>query len=327
LLAAAAASATTHARADTDVDLSGRLESGVELKELKHGESETKGKLKAKTERKAKARLVLEVDMSSLDKELELQEAYIDQRLGDKEDGRSLEIGLGEKTLGLEYDLGDDDRLPIKRTLLYRKLETFAYVGHETTVRYRSEAAPHSRDVDLMLSLGYAESLDVDTILGLKQEFAPDWYWGTWAMVQSDKISSGRQMVWAFIGSLLWMESANRLELELASGQDPFESEFQKTFGDGKSRYFASAKALYGYFFDFGGDSGLQPYVSATTYRYDVELPRYDAVETLVGVNYKITKALQVDASVDVVGTNSKAEPSERTYNDSFANVEAKYVF
>src|SRR5687767_8095070 len=75
------------ARADADLDVSGRLTTGFEVEGLKHGKAETKAKLKAKTERKAKARIVVEVEASNLERELKLEEAYIDQKL---DDGREL---------------------------------------------------------------------------------------------------------------------------------------------------------------------------------------------------------------------------------------------
>jgi len=104
------------------VELSGRVTTGVEIEQPKNGKSETAAKLKAKTKREDKTRASVEVEATTVDREVVLREAEIDHKFAG---GHALELGLLKKEFGLEYELSDADRLPIKRTLLYKKLETF----------------------------------------------------------------------------------------------------------------------------------------------------------------------------------------------------------
>jgi hypothetical protein len=312
---------------DHTPEFSGRVTTGFRVKELKHGEAETKGRVELETDRREKAKIEIEAEASSVDKKITLIEAYIDQKLGG--DARLI-VGYDKKLLGLEYELGDDERLPIYRTLIYRKLETFAYVGRESTVRYEQRVEPHSGDVAWTVSAGYGESLDADVMASVRREVARDWTIGAWTLLQSDKINRARQVVWATMLSTIYMPGDERFEAELAAGQDPFESEFQKTFGDGKNRYYGGWRLLYGQ--RLGAAPGAaegywEPFAGLSGVRHDMSLPHFNTAELLLGVNYRFTKALVLGVDVNLVATQSKIDRDERTFNDSGGALELKYVF
>lgn len=301
------------------VEISGRVTTGVEIEQPKNGKSETAAKLKAKTKREGKTRASVEVEATTADREVILRGAEIDHKFGG---GHSLELGLLKKEFGLEYELSDADRLPIKRTLLYKKLETFTYVGRESIVRWRHEGEA----LDTAVSVGYADSLDAHVLAALGAEFADDWHWHAWVLLQSDKVNRGRQEVGAVAGALAYLGPEARVEAELFGGVDPLETEFQRALGDKKTRYFAGGRGLYGRVFGSRED-GLEPYFGLAGVRHDVTLPRHYSDQLLLGMNWYVSRVLQISLNASLIETVSRIDPDLKTYNDSSAGVEAKYVF
>ena len=302
-----------------EVKFQGEVSSGVEVVEFKNGRSKTEAELKLETDRTEGVKAVLEFEVSNNDPDVELEEIYIDKKM---ESGNKVILGVTKKILGLEYQRSDRKRLPISRTLIYRKLETFAYVGKETTLRYETD---QEDSTCFTVSAGYAASLDYNIMGLVKSDLGNDLSLLWTGLVQSDKITNSRQMVWATTFSLLLDSDSMLAEAELIGGQDPFESDFEKTFGDGRKVVFAGAKLLYG--LKLGDQGRYQPFLSYSNVRHDLDFIRYYSDEYLFGLEYKATKMLSFAGNLNLVSTNSRSDYEPRYWNDSSVSLNAKLRF
>lgn len=304
-----------------EVNVSGEVITGIEIEEFKNGKAETAAEVKIESERNDGIKGVLEIEMSNIDREVKLEEVFIDRKF---DSGNKLVIGLTKKILGLEYDRSARERMPDSRTLIYRKLETFAYVGYETTIRY--EAKPEDQDsISYKYSFGYADSLDFNIsgliMIPLNGDLSVGWS----GLVQSDKINKGRQVVWASALSLLFDSEMTLAEGELIGGVDPFESEFEKTFGDSRNVLFAGGKLLGG--LKLGEGLKYEPFLAYSNVRHDWEYIRYYSAEYLAGLNYHATKNLKVSANLSLVSTNSRIDYEKTNWNDSTVSFAASLYF
>lgn len=302
-----------------EIKFEGEVSSGVEIVEFKNGQSKTEAELKLETERTDGLKAALEFEVSNSDKDVRLEEIYIDKKM---ESGSKVILGVTKKILGLEYERSNKKRLPISRTLIYRKLETFAFVGKETTIRYESDTTGETL---FTVSAGYAASLDYNLMGLVKTDIGQNLSLLWTGLVQSDKITNGRQMVWATTFSLLLDSDSHLMEAELVGGQDPFESDFEKTFGEGRKVIFAGVKLLYG--LKLGDQGRYQPFVSYSNVRHDLDFIRYYSDEYLVGLEYKATKMFSVAGNLNLVSTNSRIDHDRRYWNDSSVALNAKLRF
>lgn len=309
----------TFSFAATEVKFEGEVSSGVEVIEFKNGRSKTEAELKLETDRKDGVKAVLEFEVSNNNPDVELEEIYIDKKM---ETGSKVILGVTKKILGLEYERSENKRLPVSRTLIYRKLETFAFVGKETTLRYESDQDSRTY---FTVSAGYAASLDYNIMSLVKADLGKDLSVLWTGLVQSDKITNSRQMVWATTFSLLLDSDSMLAEAELIGGQDPFESDFEKTFGDGRKVVFAGAKILYG--LKLGDQRNYQPFVAYSNVRHDLDFVRYHSEEYLLGLEYKATKLLSFSSNLNLVSTNSRVDYDRRYWNDSSVCLNAKLRF
>jgi hypothetical protein len=307
--------------ADEGVKVEGEVKTGVEVLEFKNGKAVTEAQLKIETKRVDSVKAKIELEMDNLDRVVEMEEVFLDKKFSDEQ---KLVIGLTKKIIGLEYERSDNERMPLSRTLVYRKLETFAFVGRETTVRYISEDE-NKKAKFFKASLGYADSLDynISSIFSLPVGGDLSVLWS--GLVQSDKINKGRQLAWATAFSALYDSETMLLEAELFAGIDPYESEFEKAFGSGRTVHFGAAKFLAG--MRLGGESQYEPFLGYSNVRHDVEYVRYYSAEYLAGLNYYINKAFTLAANMSLVATNSRFDYSKFTWNDSSVEFSAGMRF
>lgn len=307
------------------VKIEGRISAGFELEEFKNGRSSHDAELGFETRRKRGTRAVASMRGQSDDSAVVLEDAYIEHEL---EKGEDLLGGQMKKRLGLEYAQSDRERLTVRRSPLYQKLEEFAYVGREMTLRYNLDADLKAGDRGYQASLGYSESIDVNVTLHVEQPFAGgDMSAGVWALLQSDRIDAGRQFVFAAVMSLWSNHEGRRFQVELMGGVDPYMSEFARTYGDGEQVHYAGAKVQYGVSFPLSDGERIEPLVQASWIAHDVDAKGYDTLQLLLGGNYWLSEELRLALNVEGIGTNSPIDLSERAYGDSNATFEATYYF
>lgn len=309
----------------TGVKIEGRVSVGFESEEFRNGRSYYDAEIEFETKRKQGTRAVTSFRAKSKDTAVVLEDAYIDHKI---EDGESLYVGQTKKRLGLEYHKKDSERLTIERSPVYQKLEEFAFVGREMTIRWEQEPDLKAGERGYQASVGYSESIDANVILHTEQPFSGgDFSAGAWLLLQSDRIDAGRQLVYATILSLWTNLDDHRFQFELVGGKDPFMSEYERAFGDGKPVHFAAAKAQYGLGIKTAADNLLEPLVQTSVVTHDLETPGYNTIQLLIGFNYWMSDALRVAFNIEGIGTNSPLDLKTRAYNDSNARIEATYYF
>ncbi len=309
------------------IKLDGRLDVGFKIKGTENGSSEVEAKLKLKTKRRKGTRAVMRLEASYEEREAYIQEGFIDHKF---KNGNRLEFGLNRKRFGLEYEFSSDEHPLFKESILYRKLEDFGFVGRELLIRLIGAANEEGDDAPFAVSAGYSESLDTH-VNGHYQWNLSDTgtKLGTWLLVQNDRIDSATQVSWVHGWALWQRNSARHWEVELMGGMDPFETEFEKTFGDGSKVYFYGFKGMWSYRI---GDGDLQeetwePIFLLSHVVHDSREPDYNSLQVGLGMNYHFHKDFLVGLQLDGVGTNSRLDKDKRTYDDSRSMFLARLFF
>jgi len=293
--------------------ISGWLRAGVEyFYNERFRENFYRGKVQFNV--KADKNLEAQIDIrgESDTHEMELREAFLTVDLGKAE---ALDFGQNEKRFGVEFQKPKEKLLTAERTLLYRYLEPFGFVGRDVNFRYYRKAKPDGRRRGISLGLGYSEDHNVTAVghstrLNTIGSFAL----GASGVVQIDKIAGGSQTAWALGGELLRDTEKHHVEIEAMIGQDPFESEFEKSFGDGKNVYFGGGKILYGHYFT---KSRLEPVVVSSLLVPDLDAFEVNTIEFLVGLNYYAASSLRIGLNGDLLLKTSAKNQDERTYAGS----------
>lgn len=261
----------------------------------------------------------IDIRNESADHELELREAFFTVDLGKAE---GLDFGQSKKQFGTEFQKSKEKLLTAERTLLYRYLEPFGFVGRDVSFRYYRKARDDVRRSGMSLALGFSEDHNLTAIgrttrLRTLGSFAM----GASGLVQLDKIAGGSQTVWALGGEMLRDTEKHHVEIEAMIGQDPFSSEFEKSFGDGKNVYFGGGKILYGHYFT---KSRLEPVLVSSLLVPDLNTFDRNTVQLLVGLNYYAAAALRLALNGDLRLATSAKNQDERTYAGSNVILQAQ---
>lgn len=251
--------------------------------------------------------------------EMELREAFFTVDLGK---AKGLDFGQNKKQFGLEFQKSKEKLLTAERTLLYRYLEPFGFVGRDVNLHYYRKARAGVRHSGFAFGLGYSEDHNI-TAVGhtTRLKALGSFALGASGLVQLDKIAGGSQTVWALGGEILRDTEKHHVELEAMFGQDPFASEFEKSFGDGQNVYFGGGKILYGHYFS---KSRLEPVVVSSLLVPDLETVDLNTIQLLVGLNYYANSALRIGLNSDLLLTTSAQNQDERTYVGSNVILQAQ---
>ena len=282
------------------VKLSGWIETG--LKATPSGESFSGGRVKIKTKRKMGARGVLSYEANTSETS-SLKDAYIDYKL---DDSQKVQMGQAKKRFGYEYDTGKLKRLAIKRSPLYRKLETFSYVGREMVFRYEKEAESYHLD----LSMGYNETQDAHFLSHYKWLISPKDSLSAFLLLQSDVIFEGRQNVFAVDFSYSHKGETTSALFELLGGIDPDASQVEKLYYQGETIYFWGAKWQQGFRLE---NEKTTLFYQLTYIAHDTKEKEDNTLAGLLGVNHLITPHLQAALNLTFEGERTK-EDSKRDF-------------
>ncbi len=315
----------TLAAADDDkskIKFDGFVRSMLDIESKGRGEIWHEGRLSAKSKRKNGFRGEVELEFETRTDSLEVLEAVIDRKLEDK---WRWEAGYTQKRVGVEYEENRLERATIDRTMMYRRLELFNYVGRENVVRLRKED-PSDRFNDWSLAAGFSES-ENGSLIGNWQTALPgiDARYGLWAEVGTDKIQDGVQTVFVLMNSLWHRSDSDLWQLEWAIGLDPQQSEFERIFANSEKVYFSGLNVLWGRRLSGDELENWSSIASATVFIHDHRQSAYNSLGIVLGVRY-VLEDLRLSLTGEVIGTNSPVDVSKRTYDESSAKLEAIYV-
>ncbi|MDZ7360487.1 MAG: hypothetical protein ONB46_07135 [candidate division KSB1 bacterium] len=309
--------------AQAKTTISGWLRTGVEYEYNKRfRENFYRGKVQFNVKVDKNLEAQIDIRGESATHEMELREAFFTADLGK---AVGLDFGQGKKRFGLEFQKSKENLLTNERTLIYQHLEPFGFVGRDVNLRYYRKAKSDGRRNGISLSLGYSEDHNV-TVVGhwTRLNTIGSFAVGASSLVQIDKIAGGSQIVWALGAELLRDMEKHHVEIEAVAGQDPFRSEFEKSFGDGKNVYFFGGKILYGHYFK---KSRLEPVLVYSLLVPDVDAFDVNTVEVLAGLNYYAVAALRIGLNSDLLLATSTKNQGERTYAGSKVILQVQLVW
>lgn len=277
------------------------------------------GRVTIKTPRKSGFRAELEFEVETKEDTLEVLEVVLDKKL---EDQLRWEFGYTQKRMGVEYEENRLERSLINRTLIYRRLEAFNYVGRESVFRLRSDSGDFS---DWALSAGVSESQNASLVYNWQTPIESlDARYGFWLFGGSDKTDEHAQPVYAMTHSLWHRSGASRWQLEWMTGLDPQQTEFELVYGDKEKVYFTGINGLLDREVWSGGEGSVRLQFASTVLLHDHRQSNYNSIGGLLGARY-LVGALRLSLNAEVIGTNSPLKPEKRTYDESMASVELLY--
>ncbi len=268
---------------------------------------------------------------------MELREAILSADLGK---AKGLDFGHGKKRFGLEFQKSKEHLLTAERTLIYRRLEPFGFVGRDVNFRYYRNARPADRRTGISFNLGYSEDHNT-TLIGhwTRLRTLGSFALGASGLLQLDKIDGGSQTVWGFGAELLRDTEAHHVELETMIGQEPFQSEFEKRLG-GENVYFFGGKFLYGHRFKTSrpdspsektkGKSGLkafEPLVVASVWTPNIDAFDLNTLELLAGMNFYLAPELRIALNGELLLTRTSTISNERSSAGSNVILQAQLTW
>ena len=300
--------------------VNGKLSLGATSSWKEFGAIDYEADIKVKSKRKSGIRSVTKFRGSSETHQVELREAYFDLK---KEKKYRILAGYTKKIMGLEYQRGSKARILETRTFFYENLQKFSYVGKEALLRF--EPATQTRSIHWSASIGYNESQDVNSMFSISHNFGGGLTWYQWLLLQSDSIDSSRQFVWCSVSSLEISTDQDQWQWEVSLGQDPFESEYRKTFGDGGKSYFLGSKWQYANNqHDHNGDQ-FGPLIQTTAMFHRLDQFNDNSLQFLIGGYYQLG-TMTLSAHGEIIG-NYNFIKKNRTYHQSKAQISARQYF
>lgn len=301
------------------VHLSGRIQSGADVEHYERGRTIHDAKLNWMSELQPNSKGYISLIKETNQPDITLKECYIRGKL---DEDNTLDFGFAKKPFGLNYYLSENERKTIKSSRIYEKLESFGYIGDESTLRV-FQNTDKERSFGYLFSLGYDESLESNLIFSLyKDSDQGDPNFGFWFLLQSDRINNKRVNVWSLALAVWSHSNTATYEVEVIGGVDPFDSEYNELFADGRKVYFAGISTLYSYKFDL-----LEPLLQLTYLLHDDGHKGYDTYEILSGINYHFSSNFKLALNMTETATNSKEALGERSYDESYISLQARLYF
>lgn len=297
--------------ASKDFQIQGRL--GLGAGQVQEGEIENhfETRLGFKTKRKNGARAYVELRADEGSRDVSLQDSFLDWR-NDEKTSR-IRAGRGKKILGWEYDYPTSDRLSIRRTLTYDFLANRQLVGRDYFIGYQWTRLPPANEEsptsDLDSSVGnpaflidptetlklgadfhYNESRDSAIILSASTLPSAHLRFGAWASIQwnrgqFDEVTRSLSSML----SALFEIPGHRVAAECYFGDDPYRTQVEHSFGEGRNVRAVSLKGEYGaYLGDFN------PYIVGTVLWKDLANRGDRTDERIVGLRYFFSENLNL---------------------------------
>ncbi|MGH7599413.1 MAG: hypothetical protein ACREOI_23920 [bacterium] len=257
---------------------------------------------------------------------MELREAILSADLGK---AKGLDFGHGKKRFGLEFQKSKEHLLTAERTLIYRRLEPFGFVGRDVNFRYYRNARPADRRTGISFNLGYSEDHNT-TLIGhwTRLRTLGSFALGASGLLQLDKIDGGSQTVWGFGAELLRDADAHHVEIETIIGQDPFQSEFEKRLG-GENVYFFGGKFLYGHRFKTSRRllKAFEPVIVGSVWTPNIDAFELNTLELLAGMNFYLAPELRIALNGDLLLTRASTISNERSSAGSNVILQAQLTW
>ncbi len=315
-------------------------------------------KIEAKSKRWKGFAAMLELRTDEDSRALTIQDTYIDGKFANGES--RVRFGRGRRVLGWEYENPTSRRLSIGRTAISDFMSIRGLAGRDFFARYvwtgissRAEGDLHREEGTLdSLSEGtssppsatdsggaylrledeapltlsgavhYNETADSAVILG---GFAcPDenWRFGAWVLIQRSQLPTRAMGSWGGVLSSLYQPGRHRVELEFFSGKDPYRSEVELSYGDGRPVSYWASRLAYGY--QFGP---VLPYFVGSYISRDWNHPEDRTFQRILGLKFFFNPALSISGEFDTTTNVSISDPTSVSYARNEIRIFSRYFF
>ena len=305
------------------IKIDGYVASEFEAESFKNGESNHLGKFSLETKRKNGVKSEFGVRFRTKDNDVLIREALVNKKF---DDGWKLEFGYAKKRFGLEYETGKLNRSTVDRSPLYRRSEVFTYAGRETMLRYYKKKDQKTLSPGYSIALGHSDSQNGSIVGSWRKPLSQDWSFNYWLQLQSDHIDDGQQIVAAAMHSFERKRDDDLFQWELLMGIDPEESELRKLVGDNEKVKFAGMKFHYEQRFAADEESWWQWLGQSTMMVHDVDLPDFNSLQLLAGLNYGF-EPVRMGLNLEVIGSTNRLDTKDRNFSESNAKFELIYEF
>lgn len=306
-----------------DFDVKGWVGTKIEAEDLKNGEISHRIEVDLDTKRENGIRAEASLRYVSLNEEVLFREALVNKKMGD---GYRLEFGYNRKRFGLEFENSKLRRNTIERNPVYKRLTVFTYTGRETMLRYYRKAKYDKDRNGLELALCYSEDQNASLVFHQKFPVSEDDNLSYWLQLQSDHTDTGTQLVGSAIAAYELMFGNHGLDLELITGVDPNQTELNKTLNIGGTAYFAATK-IETVIRLWREKDRIWDFISSGSYfAQDLDEPSFNSMQALLGARYQ-TGPLDVALNVELVGSTSRLDTSNRRYSESNLRFEIIYEY
>lgn len=307
---------STVARAEPDFKLDGYIALGAESDPTGKVEDLFKLRLDLKTKRENGIRIKIELKADEDSRDLSVQDAYVDYRSEDEI--TNIRGGRGEKTIGWEIEDPQRNRMSIRHSLAYRFLNDRLIIGKDYFLSYERDLETRR----LGFSLHYDESKNTALVLNAILKPDPGWRFGIWTTLlgMRNQFRKTNHLELALSGE--YRSELHRVELELFGGGDPFRTEIERFYGDGRRVRFAIIKTGYGLYF-----GKWNPYLIATLLWKDLDHDGDKTTEGILGLRFFLTDALDLAGEYRRTVNTSDFDPSTLPYHADTGAFLARYYF
>ena len=243
-------------------------------------EIDMKGELKVKTKRVQKTRVVAAAEAGYQTLSFTLEDLYLDYKPGKK---LLLTLGLSKKIMGLEYEDGRRQRITIKRSALYEKMESHGLVGHQINFRINKRFRKRHNGVRLSAAIGGDNSRNSNLILSLRH-VRENWGYGFWLLGESHYIDDHFMPVVAEIVSLWHRSDRGRIVIEGFHGIDAHQTEYERLFADNRKVQFAGIKIECAANAQLGKNIVFSPLTQFSWWVDDIRYPENTTLQARAGL-------------------------------------------
>lgn len=289
----------SEAHSKKDVEFEGRMNVEVLAEEaFRVGDSDQEGVFKVKTKRFEGTRAILEMRGSTNSQNVMFREALINHKIEGSDN--KVRIGRDKKRFGLEFETSMKDRIALIRGPIYRKFESFAFVGRDLSLSYW-----WGDDGDFSKSFYRAAYHSTDGVAhgGIFHWRAPgteDFYYSQWTLLQVSENGDKLEGAFAHISALWWESGKWRGAFEVTGGKDPVETVFQKNLGNHIDIYFLGVKA------EASVRLGQwEPMFQSNFIMHDTSQPSFQTFQALSGFRYWFSKAFRVGVNIEYITSAS----------------------
>ncbi len=302
--------------------LGGNVEVGVDVENANNTEVDVNAELKYRSKRSKGFRAIVEAKASAVERDFHLKDVVVDYRYSKK---LHISLGYSKKVLGVEYEDGKRKRIPIHRSLPYRKMESLGLVGRQLNLRVDLELGKKRHRTDISAALGGDNSRDYNLQLSLKKARG-NLGLGVWGLLERHRIDKGFIPVFSEVLALWYESESGRVLLEAIHGVDAIRTEYQSHLGNDRTVHFVSPRLDLARFVAVTENTQIVPFVQMGVVFDDLNNPDENSLLFTAGTRFQ-WHDLRIGINVETVGVKDVTRENHRQFKRKSVYGQVIYFF